>query len=87
MRHTIALIAGIILPFCNIPLIIRIIRRRSSADISLYWAVGVWACIAFMAPSSFISKDLVWRVFSILNFTFFTFVLICVLIYRKPRGR
>jgi uncharacterized protein with PQ loop repeat len=83
MFHNIALIAGIILPFWNIPLIVRVIKRRSSADISMMWAVGVWACFAIMGPSAFISKDIVWRVYSILNFISFTFVVSAVIIYRK----
>jgi uncharacterized protein with PQ loop repeat len=44
MTEKIALIAAIILPLWNIPLIVRIIRRRSSKDISRAWAVGVWLC-------------------------------------------
>jgi len=83
MIHKIALVAAVILPFWNIPLIVRIIKRGSSRDISLYWAVGVWVCFLLMAPSGFISKDLPWRVFNILNFVLFTLVLIFVLIYRK----
>jgi len=83
MKHTIALIAAIILPFWNIPLIVRIAKRRSSADISMYWAIGVWACLALMAPSSFISQDPVWRIFSIINFAFFSLVLVFVLIYKN----
>ena len=83
MKHTIALIAAIVLPFWNIPLILRIIKRKSSADISMYWAIGVWICLALMAPSGFISEDLVWRIFSIINFVFFSLVVVFVLMYRK----
>lgn len=86
MTQTIALIAAVVLPLWNIPLIVRIIKRKSSADISMYWAVGVWVCLALMAPSGFVSKDPVWRIFSIINFAFFSLVLISVLAYRKPRG-
>ena len=83
MTYSIALVAAIILPFWNIPLIVRIIKRKSSADISMYWAIGVWVCLALMAPSSFISEDLVWRIFSIINFAFFSLVVVFVLMYRK----
>lgn len=85
MTQTIALVAAIILPLWNIPLILRIIKRRSSADISMLWAVGVWICLIFMAPSAFVSKDLVWRVFNVVNFILFTAVLIFVMIYRKGK--
>jgi len=83
MIQKIALIAAIILPLWNIPLILRIVKRKSSADISMYWAIGVWVCLALMAPSSFFSKDLVWRVFSIINFALFSVVVGFVLAYRK----
>jgi len=83
MIHKIALIAGIILPLWNIPLIVRIIKRKSSHDVSMYWAMGVWACFVLMAPSAFVSQDLVWRVFSIMNLVFFSAVAITVLAYRK----
>ena len=43
MIQTIALIASIVLPLWNIPLILKIIRRKSSRDVSMSWAVGVWA--------------------------------------------
>lgn len=87
MIHKIALIAAIILPFWNVPLIVRIVKRGTSRDISIYWAVGVWSCLLLMAPSGFMSNELPWRVFNIVNFILFTFVLIFVLIYRKKRSR
>lgn len=83
----IALIAGIVLPLWNIPLIIRIIKRKSSNDISVPWAIGVWACLVLMAPSAFVSEDLVWRVFNIVNLILFTGVLITVLAYRNRVGK
>jgi len=79
----ISFIAAIVLPFWNMPLIFRVIKRRSSKDISIFWAVGVWVCLLLMAPSSFVSADILWRVFSILNFISFSFVLGAVLTYRK----
>lgn len=83
MIQKIALVAAVILPFWNIPLIFRIIKRRSSRDISMYWAIGVWICLVLMAPSAFVSKDLVWKVYNIINFVLFTLVVIFVLAYRK----
>lgn len=85
MIEKIALAAGIILPFCNIPLIIKIIRRRSSKDISIFWVLGVWTCLALMAPAAFVSKDIVWRTFSIINFILFSLVAIFVFIYRNGK--
>lgn len=83
MVNKIALIAAVILPLWNIPLIVRIIKRRSSRDISIYWALGVWVCIVLMAPSAFTSKDPVWRVYNVINFVLFSLVVVFVLIYRK----
>lgn len=83
MIHKIALVVGIILPFWNIPLVWRVIKRRSSEDISIYWALGVWVCLALMAPSAFLSQDPVWRVFNIVNLAIFSIVVIIVLAYRK----
>ncbi len=79
----IAFIAAIVLPFCNIPLIVRVIRRRSSKDISIFWVLGVWICFLLMAPEAFRSPDPVWRVFNIVNLIFFSAVVAVVLIYRK----
>ena len=85
MTEKIALIASIVLPLWNIPLIVRIIKRKSSRDISMYWVVGVWTCFVLMAPDGFVSEDLVWRTFNIVNFIFFTIVFVIVLAYRKKR--
>ena len=79
----ISLIAAVVLPFFNIPLIIKVIQRRSSRDISLSWALGVWVFILLMAPSGFKSEDMVWRVFNYVNIVFFTAVVIVVLRYRN----
>ena len=79
----IAFIAAIVLPFWNIPLIVRVIRRRSSKDISIYWVLGVWICFLLMAPEAFRSPDPVWRAFNIVNLILFSAVVAVVLIYRK----
>jgi uncharacterized protein with PQ loop repeat len=78
----IALVAGVVLPLFNIPLIVKIIKRRSSRDISLIWVFGVWSCILLMAPSGFQSEDIVWRIFNYVNVTLFTLVVIFVVRYR-----
>jgi len=83
MTEKIALIAAIVLPFWNIPLIVRIIRRKSSRDISIYWTLGVWTCFVLMAPEGFRSEDIVWRTFNIVNLVLFTLVTIVVIAYRK----
>ena len=81
MIRTVGLVAGIALPFWNIPLILRIQQRKSSKDISLPWAVGVLACIYLMLPSAMVSPDAVFKVFSLVNTAFFTVVVIQVVRY------
>lgn len=83
MMKTVALIAAIILPLWDIPLIVRVIRRKSSKDISISWALGIWICFLLMAPEGFRSPDIVWRVFNIVNLILFTVVVVVVLWYRK----
>ena len=83
MIKTIALIAAIVLPFWNIPLIVRVIKRKSSKDLSIPWAVGVWVCFVLMAPDALRSTDIVWRSFNIVNLILFTAVTAVVLLYRK----
>ncbi|MCD4779869.1 MAG: hypothetical protein K8S27_04885 [Candidatus Omnitrophica bacterium] len=79
----IALVAAIVLPLFNIPLIVKILRRKSSQDLSLCWVLGVWTCIVLMAPSGMRSEDIVWRVFNYVNIVLFTFVMIVTVKYRK----
>ena len=81
--QTMGMIAAIFLPFFNIPLIVRIVKRKSSRDISLVWAVGIWVGIIMMAPSGIMSADPVWRTFNYTNIVFFTGVLVATLKYRK----
>ena len=82
MIKTIGLIAAVILPFWNIPLIVRIEKRKSSKDISLFWAFGVWICLVLMFPAALISNDIVFKVFSIVNIILFSLVVIQTLRFR-----
>lgn len=85
--ETISLVCAILMPLFNIPLIMKIIKRKSSDDISLVWALGIWVCILLMAPSGFQSTDIVWRTFNITNLVLFTAVVVCVLKYHKKADR
>ena len=86
MIKIIGLIAAVLLPLWNIPLIMRIIQRRSSMDISLWWALGVWVCMVFLVPSGLMSSDIVWKVFTIVNFCLFSIVVITILRYRQRKN-
>ncbi len=81
----IGLVAGVALPLFNIPLIFKIIKRKSSQDLSIVWVLGVWTCIILMAPSGFKSEDIVWRVFNYANVCLFTLVMIVTMKYRKGK--
>ena len=83
MMEKVALVAAVVLPLWNIPLILRVVKRKSSKDISLYWVLGVWTCFILMMPQALQSTDPVWRVFNIMNIILFTAVVIVVLFYRK----
>jgi uncharacterized protein with PQ loop repeat len=84
---TIGFWAAIIMPLWDIPLIMRIISRKSSQDISLGWIVGLWSSSVLMAPSSFITGDKIAMGFNTVNVTLLTAVLIAVFKYRKgPSG-
>jgi len=83
MAEKIALVAALVLPLWNIPMIVRIIRRRSSEDLSLWWVLGVWTCFVLMAPSGFKSPDMVWRTFNIANMCMFTVVVGVTLRFRN----
>ena len=80
---TIGFWAAVILPLWDIPLIVRVIQRKSSQDISMGWAVGIWFTSVLMAPSAFISGDKMAIGFNTVNVIMLTAVLIVVFKYRK----
>lgn len=82
MIERLGLIAAVVLPLWNIPLIVRITRRRSSRDVSLWWALGVYGCLLLMLPAGLTSGDAVFRTFTLVNIVLFTLVVIQVLRYR-----
>ena len=86
MIQALAMVSGILMPLFNIPLIFRIVRRRSSEDISLVWVVGVWFCVMGMVPHSLQSPEPVLLVFGVVNGLLFTGVLLSVL-YFNPAIR
>lgn len=81
--ETIGFWAAAILPLWDIPLVVRVIRRRSSQDISTVWAAGMWFCSILMAPSAFISGDLPAIGFNTVNVIMMTAVVAVVIKYRK----
>ncbi len=81
--ESIGMIAGVTLPLFNIPLVMKILKRKSSNDFSLAWAIGVWVCIVLMTPQALRSSDLSFRAFGIVNLVCFSAVLFFILKYRS----
>ena len=77
--------AGVAMPMFNIPLMVRIWRRRSADDISLSWLFGVWGCMVVMLPSALASSDVVLRVFGVANVVLFSGVVVVVMVFRAGR--
>ena len=65
------MVAAVVLPLWNIPLIVRIHHRKSSHDVSLWWAFGVLGCMLLMMPSALVSPDPVYKVFMLVNLALF----------------
>ncbi len=86
LRH-VGLVAAIVMPLFNIPLILHIERRKSSDDISRTWVLGVFLCILVMLPSALLSPDVTFRAFGIVNTVFFGAVVAQVLRYRSHNLR
>ncbi len=85
MIEMVGMIAAVVLPFWNIPLVVRIQHRRSSDDISLAWALGVLVCLLGMLPSGLRSPDPVFRAFTVVNLSLFSAVVVQVLRYHHWR--
>ena len=81
--YNLGTIAAIVLPFFSIPMIVKIVQRKSSKDISMTWALGVWICFILMFPSAIQSDDFNYRIFSAINLVLFTGIVIVTLKYRK----
>lgn len=86
MVETVGLIAACVLPFWNIPLIVRIGRRGSSRDVSLWWTFGIWGCFILMLPSGLASSDIVFKTFAVVNMVMVTAVVIQVVRFRRGDG-
>ena len=78
--------AGALMPVFNIPLMVRIWRRRSADDISLFWLFGVWGCMLAMLPSAVHSGDYVLKIFGVSNVIFFSGVVAVVMYFRTKPG-
>ncbi|MCA9405591.1 MAG: hypothetical protein KC684_03575 [Candidatus Omnitrophica bacterium] len=78
----IGVVAAVSLPMFNIPLVMKIIQRKSSRDLSMSWVVGVWVCLLLMLPAGVRTEDIVLKAFSIVNIALFSVVLVVAFKYR-----
>ena len=83
IAQNLGFLGALCMPLCNIPMIARIIQRKSSNDISLAWVFGVEICVIAMVPSSLLSADPVLRIFGITNAFFFSVVTLVVWVYHS----
>ncbi len=82
IAKTAGMVAGIVMPLFNIPLVYKIWKRKSSSDLSLVWTLGIWISIIAMLPATLISTDPVFRIFGVTNFILFSAVVFSVLKFR-----
>lgn len=83
MIEHLGFLAAVAMPLWNIPLIIKISKRKSAGDISLSWALGVFGCILLMLPAALISPDPAFRAFGILNTVLFGASVVQIFRYRR----
>jgi hypothetical protein len=87
MIQTLGMVSAIAMPFFDIPLIWRVMQRKSSQDISLVWTFGIWVCILGMLPSSWVSPDPILKAFGVVNAVLFTAVVVAVVWYHPSVRR
>ena len=85
--QNLGLASSVILPFFNIPLMIRMVKRRSSEDLSLVWVIGVFICLLGMQPAAWCSTDCVFKVFSVTNLILFSGVVFLTIFFRIYRAK
>lgn len=79
----VGVIASAVLPLFNIPLIVKLLTRKSSKDFSLVWVLGCWTCTVLMLPAALTSNDLAFKVFVTVNIVLFSIVTFLVIKYRN----
>ena len=85
--HALGMLSAVGMPLFDIPLIWRVMKRKSSEDISLVWTFGIWICILGMLPSSWVSPDPILKAFAVVNTVLFTAVVVAVVKYHPSFRR
>ena len=81
----VGVVASVVLPLFNIPLILKIRKRGSSKDYSLTWTFGILGCLLLMLPSALLTPDIVFKVFGIINLVTFSIVVFYILKYHSHK--
>jgi hypothetical protein len=79
----VGVVASVILPLFNIPLILKIRKTGSSKDYSLTWTFGIMGCTLLMLPSVLSTNDIVFNAFGIINLATFSTVMFYILKYHR----
>ena len=83
--NIVGVVASVVLPLFNIPLILKIRKRGSSKDYSLTWTFGILGCLLLMLPSALLTPDIVFKVFGIINLVAFSIVVFYILKYHSHK--
>lgn len=82
----VGVVASVILPLFNIPLILKIRKTGSSKDYSLTWTFGIMGCTLLMMPSVLLTPDIVFKAFGIINLVTFSTVMFYILKYHRHKS-
>jgi len=75
-------VAALALPFFNIPLVLRMMKTKSSKDLSIIWVLGIFFCLLAMEPAALLSEDLMFKTFATANLLLFSVVTFFVFYFR-----
>ena len=81
----VGVVASVILPLFNIPLILKIRKTGSSKDYSLTWTFGIMGCTLLMFPSVLSTHDIVFKAFGTINLVTFSTVMFYILKYHRHK--
>lgn len=86
MLETIAEISTSLISLFNIPFIMNIKKRKSSCDISLTWAAGIWICSVLMFVASIVSGNSIFQIIAVVNLAIFTVTALYIVRYHHIKG-
>lgn len=79
----IGIVGSILMPLFNIPMIVRIIRRKSSQDFSLVGAAGLFSCMLLMLPQALRSEEISFKLLNFISVIVFGILIVSIIRYRS----